>query len=314
STSPRCPALRPTSPRMPPRPPTRTTRPPCSSSPPTPPSSRPRTSSPRPPTTASSPPTRPPSGTTSSTRSSSPDQLGSGVAGQVAAVTHAARRPALGARLGRALAPYLLILPGGGWRLLFFLLPILTLAITSLESGDFINGFNFTWQVDNYSRGFTLYSTQFLHAIEYGGTATLVALLVSYPAAYWIAFHAGPRKSAYLLASRLPFLVSFFIRTLSWGVLLSDNGPLFGPLKSAHLLPEDFRVLATPIAVTGGLAYTFFPFMLLPVYASLEKIDRGLVEAAQDLFASRFEVLRRVIFPLSVPGVFAGVLLTGIPA
>jgi spermidine/putrescine transport system permease protein len=95
---------------------------------------------------------------------------------------------------------------------------------------------------------------------------------------------------------------------------MSDNGPLFAPLKSAHLLPPDFRVLATPAAVTFGLAYTFFPFMLLPVYASLEKIDRGLVEAAQDLFASKLEVFRRVIFPLSVPGVFAGVLLTGIPA
>jgi spermidine/putrescine transport system permease protein len=198
--------------------------------------------------------------------------------------------------------------------LLFFLLPIVTLGITSLESGDFINGFNFTWNFDNYSGGLSLYSTQFLHAIEFGGTATLVALVVSYPAAYWIAFHAGPRKSAYLLAVLLPFFVSFVIRTLSWGMLLTDNGPLFGPLKSAHLLPLDFHVLATPVAVTAGLAYTFFPFMLLPVYASLEKIDRGLVEAAQDLFASKFEVFRRVIFPLSVPGVFAGILLTGIPA
>ncbi len=232
----------------------------------------------------------------------------------MATATRAVKRPALGSRLGRALAPYLLILPGGGWLLIFFLLPIATLAITSLESGDFIGGFNFTWNFSNYSDGFSLYSTQYLHAIEYGGAATIVALLVAYPAAYWIAFYAGPRKAAYLLAVLLPFFVSFVIRTLAWETLLSDNGPLFGPLKSAHLLPLDFRVLATPIAVTGGLAYTFFPFMLLPVYASLEKIDRGLVEAAEDLFASRFEVFRRVIFPLSVPGVFAGVLLTGIPA
>ncbi|HEY8842060.1 MAG TPA: ABC transporter permease [Candidatus Dormibacteraeota bacterium] len=232
----------------------------------------------------------------------------------MAVESRAPRQPALRSRWGRALAPYLLILPGGGWMLLFFILPIATLAITSLESGDFINGFEFTWNLGNYSHGFSLYSTQFLHAIEFGGTATVVALVVSYPAAYWIAFHAGPRKSAYLLAVLLPFFVSFVIRTLSWGMLLTDNGPLFGPLKSAHLLPLDFRVLATPVAVVGGLAYTFFPFMLLPVYASLEKIDRGLVEAAQDLFSSKFEVFRRVIFPLSVPGVFAGVLLTGIPA
>jgi spermidine/putrescine transport system permease protein len=232
----------------------------------------------------------------------------------VSTSTPSVRRPALGARLGRALAPYVLILPGGGWLLVFFLLPMVTLAITSLESGDFINGFNFTWNFSNYSFGFNLYSEQFLHAVEYGGSATIVALLVAYPAAYWIAFYAGPRKSAYLLAVLLPFFVSFVIRTLSWETLLSDNGPLFGPLKTAHLLPADFRVLATPVAVTGGLAYTFFPFMLLPVYASLEKIDRGLIEAAEDLFANRFEVFRRVIFPLSAPGVFAGVLLTGIPA
>jgi spermidine/putrescine transport system permease protein len=232
----------------------------------------------------------------------------------VAVEARAPRQPALRPRWGRALAPYLLILPGSGWMLLFFLLPIATLAITSLESGDFINGFEFTWNFGNYSNGFGLYSTQFLHAVEFGGAATIVALVVAYPAAYWIAFHAGSRKSAYLLAVLLPFFVSFVIRTLSWAMLLSDNGPLFGPLKSAHLLPLDFRVLATPVAVIGGLAYTFFPFMLLPVYASLEKIDRGLVEAAQDLFASKFEVFRRVIFPLSVPGVFAGVLLTGIPA
>lgn len=232
----------------------------------------------------------------------------------MASGARAVRRPALSSRWGRALAPYLLILPGGGWLLIFFLLPIVTLAITSLESGDFISGFDFTWNFGNYSDGFNLYTQQYLHAVEYGGTATIVALVVAYPAAYWIAFYAGPRKSAYLLAVLLPFFVSFVIRTLSWETLLSDDGPLFGPLKSAHLLPQDFRVLATPVAVIGGLAYTFFPFMLLPVYASLEKIDRGLIEAAEDLFSNRLQVFLRVIFPLSIPGVFAGVLLTGIPA
>jgi spermidine/putrescine transport system permease protein len=217
-------------------------------------------------------------------------------------------------RWGRALAPYLLILPGGAWLLLFFLLPIVTLAIVSLESGDFINGFNFTWQFDNYSLGIQLYSEQYVHAIEYGGFATLVALAVAYPAAYWIAFHAGPRKAAYILVVLLPFFVSFVIRTLSWETFLGDDGPLLGPLKQLHLLPPDFRLLATPVAVTFGLAYTFFPFMLLPIYASLEKIDRRLVEAAEDLFANGREVFLRVIFPLSIPGVFAGVLLTGIPS
>jgi len=221
---------------------------------------------------------------------------------------------AIAPRVGRVLAPYLLILPGGGWILVFFLLPIVTLFVTSLQSGDFVSGFEFTWNFANYGLGLNLYADQYLHAIEFGGSATIVALLVAYPAAYWIAFRAGPRKSAYLLAVLLPFFVSFVIRTLSWETLLSDNGPLLGPLKAASLLPSDFRILATPIAVTGGLAYTFFPFMLLPIYVSLEKIDRRLIEAAQDLFADPVQVFRRVILPLSFPGIFAGVLLMGIPA
>lgn len=226
----------------------------------------------------------------------------------------ALRGRAIAPRLGRVLAPYLLILPGGGWMLVFFLLPIVTLLVTSLQSGDFVSGFEFTWNFANYGLGLNLYADQYLHAIEFGGSATIVALLVAYPAAYWIAFRAGPRKSAYLLAVLLPFFVSFVIRTLSWETLLSDNGPLLGPLKAASLLPSDFRILATPIAVTGGLAYTFFPFMLLPIYVSLEKIDRRLIEAAQDLFADPVQVFRRVILPLSFPGIFAGVLLMGIPA
>ena len=232
----------------------------------------------------------------------------------MATVRPALRRRAIVPRLGRVLAPYLLILPGGGWILVFFLLPIVTLLVTSLQSGDFVSGFEFTWNFANYGLGLNLYADQYLHAIEFGGSATIVALLVAYPAAYWIAFRAGPRKSAYLLAVLLPFFVSFVIRTLSWETLLSDNGPLLGPLKTASLLPSDFRILATPIAVTGGLAYTFFPFMLLPIYVSLEKIDRRLIEAAQDLFADPVQVFRRVILPLSFPGIFAGVLLMGIPA
>ena len=232
----------------------------------------------------------------------------------VATQPQAGRKVAFRVRLARAAAPYLLILPGGGWQFLFFVLPLLALAVTSLESGDFINGFRFDLNFSNYSFGVQLYSPQFLHSIEFGGLATITALLIAYPSAYWIAFFAGPRKSAYLLIVLLPFFVSFVIRTLSWETLMGDFGPIFGPLKNIGILPNDFHVLATPAAVSFGLAYTFFPFMLLPVYASLEKIDRRLIESAEDLYANRFEIFRRVIFPLSLPGVFAGVLLTGIPA
>jgi spermidine/putrescine transport system permease protein len=213
----------------------------------------------------------------------------------------------------RAAAPYFLIFPGGVWLVLLFMLPIVTLAITALESGDFLGGFQFTGNLGNFAFGVQTYPDQFLHAIEYGAASTLLALLIAYPVAYWIAFHSGPRKSVYLLLVLLPFFVSFVIRTLSWQLLLNDDGPLFGPLKAIHVIPSGFHVLATPIAVIGGLTYTFFPYMLLPIYASLEKIDRRLLEAAGDLFANKFQVLRRVVLPLSVPGVFAGILLTGIP-
>ena len=232
----------------------------------------------------------------------------------VATTSAVPRRAALRVRVARAAAPYLLILPGGTWLLLFFVLPIVTLAITSLETGDFITGFTFALNFANYPSGLQQYAPQFLHSLEYGGEATVLTFLVAYPAAYWIAFHAGPRKAAYLLVILLPFFVSFVIRTLSWETLLGDYGPVFKPLKDIGILPGDFRVLATPVAVVFGLAYTFFPFMMLPIYASLEKIDRRLVEAAEDLFANQFEVFRRVIFPLSLPGVFAGLLLTGIPS
>ncbi|HZQ49258.1 MAG TPA: ABC transporter permease [Candidatus Dormibacteraeota bacterium] len=224
------------------------------------------------------------------------------------------RKPALRVRVARAATPYLLIFPGAGWLALFFVLPLVFLAITSLESGDFITGYTFDMNFGNYSYGINLYAAQFAHSIEFGGLATLAALVIAYPAAYWIAFHAGPRKAAYLLIVLLPFFVSFVIRTISWETLLSDYGPLLGPLKNVRVLPSDFRVLATPAAVSFGLAYTFFPYMMLPIYASLEKIDRRLVESAEDLYSNRVEVFRHVIFPLSLPGVFAGVLLTGIPA
>jgi spermidine/putrescine transport system permease protein len=131
--------------------------------------------------------------------------------------------------------------------------------------------------------------------------------------AYWIAFKGGARKSTYLFLLLLPFFVSFVLRTVSWEYILGDNGILLGPLKSAGLVQENFRILATGTAVIGGLTYNYLPFMVLPIYVALERIDYRLVEAAQDLYASRTMAFRRIVFPLSLPGVFAGVLLTFVP-
>jgi spermidine/putrescine transport system permease protein len=217
-------------------------------------------------------------------------------------------------RLGRILAPYLLVLPGGVWLIVFFLVPMAFLLSISLQTGNIIDGFRLTWRFANYSDAVRRYHTQFARSLLYGGLATAITLVVSYPLAYWIAFRGGKYKNTFLFLLLLPFFVSFVIRTLAWEFILSDDGIVLGTLKSWHVLPHNFHVLATSTAVVAGIAYNFLPFMALPLYVSLERIDRRVVEAAHDLYANRFEVFRRVILPLSIPGVFAGVLLTFVPA
>ena len=214
----------------------------------------------------------------------------------------------------KLLAPYLLLLPGGLWLGVLFVVPIAVMASISLQTGNLIEGFRQTFHFATYWDGVTLYRAQLVRSLEFGFIATVASLLISYPMAYWIAFRGGRHKSTFLLLILLPFFVSFVIRVLSWQFILADQGILFGTLKSLGLLPRNFHVLATPFAVVCGLTYNFFPFMALPLYVSLERIDRRLVEAAGDLYASRTQTFLRVVFPLSVPGIFAGILLTFIPA
>jgi spermidine/putrescine transport system permease protein len=230
----------------------------------------------------------------------------------VSAVAPAA--PARRSRFRRALAPYALIFPGGLWLGIFFVVPALVMLSVSLQTGSLDEGFRQTFHFSTYTDGITRFHTQIVRSIEYGSIATIAALVISYPMAYWIAFHGGRRKSSFLLLLLLPFFVSFVIRTISWEFLLSDNGIVLQPLKDAGILDKDFHVLATSFAVVAGLTYNFLPFMALPLYVSLERIDRSLVEAAGDLYAGKAQTFWRVILPLSIPGIFAGVLLTFIPA
>jgi spermidine/putrescine transport system permease protein len=215
----------------------------------------------------------------------------------------------------RRLVPYLLLAPGGFWVLLFFLIPMVLLAFTSLKSGGILSGgFKFTWEFSNYSYAIKSYSTQFIRSIEYSVLVTIAALLLAYPMTYWIAFYGGKWKSSLLLLILLPFFVSFVIRTIQWQFILGDTGPLLGPLKNWGILPDGFRVLATPFAVVAGITYNFLPFTALPLYVALERIDKSLVEAAKDLYASRAQAFLKVVLPLSLPGVFAAFLLTFVPA
>ena len=214
---------------------------------------------------------------------------------------------------GRRLAPYLIGLPGGMWLAIFFVIPILVMLSLSLQSGNAEEGFRFTWEWSNYADAWEFYSTQFIRSLVFALIVTGLCLVLAYPMAYWIAFYGGARKSTYLFLILLPFFVSFVIRTASWKFILNDQGFVLGPLKEAGLLPADFHLLATTTAVIGGLTYNYLPFMVLPLYVALERVDPSLVEAAHDLFASRASAFRRVVFPLSLPGVFAGVLITFVP-
>jgi spermidine/putrescine transport system permease protein len=217
-------------------------------------------------------------------------------------------------RLGARLAPYYLVLPGWLWLALFFVVPTFVMLSVSTQTGDIVSGFKQTFHWHSYVEAWDRYHVQLVRSLVYGLAATLLCLLIGYPVAYWIAFRGGPYKSSLLFLLLLPFFVSFVIRTLSWNFILSDNGILLSPLRHLGLIGSRFHVLQTPYAVIGGLTYNFIPFMVLPIYVALERVDRALLEASADLYASSREAFRKVVFPLSLPGVFAGVLLTFVPA
>ncbi len=215
----------------------------------------------------------------------------------------------------RWLTPYLLLTPGLAWLALFFLVPLGFLAYQSLETQnpiDFTNSFGWAWH--NYSDALTGYHVQLVRSFEYAAIATAIALVVSYPLVYWIAFRGGRWKNLLLLMIIAPFFVTYLIRTLAWETILSDRGIVVRILRDLHLLSPDGRLLATSVAVVAGITYNFLPFMALPLYVALEQIDPRLIEAAQDLYASRPKAFLRVTLPLSAPGLVAGTLLTFIPA
>jgi len=198
--------------------------------------------------------------------------------------------------------------------MVFFLVPMLTMLSTSFQEGTFERGFTFTGRWQNYTDSFAAYDTQIYRSLLYGLIVTVITLAISFPMAYWIAFRGGRRKNLYLLLLLLPFFTPFIIRTLAWKQILADNGILLGALKDWGVMPDDFQLLATPVAVLGGLIYNFLPFMALPLYVALERLDPRLLDAASDLYSNRRQAFLKVTLPLALPGVFAGSLLTFIPS
>jgi len=215
----------------------------------------------------------------------------------------------------RGLTPFLLLAPGLVFLLAFFVVPLGFLAYQSLETGNQITlQYSFNWAWGNYWHAIRDYKSQFIRSLEYAGIATVLALVLSYPLAYWIAFRGGRWKNLLLLFIVAPFFVTYLIRTLAWETILADNGLVVRILRDVGLLGANGRLLATSTAVVAGITYNFLPFMALPLYVSLEQINPDLIEAAQDLYASRWKAFLRVTLPLSLPGVVAGTLLTFIPA
>jgi spermidine/putrescine transport system permease protein len=261
----------------------------------------------------------------------------------------------------RNIAPYALLLPGLLWLAVFFVYPAFQMFLVSLWTGNIQDGFQQSWNWGIYPEAITEYWPWIARSIVYGGLATILAFALGFPLAYAIAFRGGQYKNILLFLVIAPFFTSFLLRTISWKIILADTGIVLGPLKSIGLLPEDFQLLATPAAVIAGITYNFLPFMTLPLYVALEKIDRRLLEAAEDLYAGPWrprgtivgaavggilgvvvgvvmewgpialgipgliigaivgtwlisEAFIRVTLPLSLPGIFAGSLLTFIPA
>ena len=218
----------------------------------------------------------------------------------------------------RRLAAYLMLSPGGLYLVIGFLVPLVIIVILSLSSGGglFSSGgkTTFSWEWSNYSQALTENWKIYLRSIAYAAIATTLCISLAYPMAYWIAFYGGRWKATLFMMILVPFFVSFVIRTVQWNFILGTNGLLFGPLKNLGVIPQDFHVLRTPVAVIAGITYNYMPFAALPLYVALERIDRRLVEAAKDLYATKQTSFRKVVLPLSVPGIFAAVILTFVPA
>jgi spermidine/putrescine transport system permease protein len=212
------------------------------------------------------------------------------------------------------IVPYLFLVPGGLWLIAFFVIPLITTVSVALQEGTLATGFRLTFNFGIFPEAIDRWSTQLIRSLQYGLTVTVLAMLIGYPMAYTIAFRGGRYKNILLLLVIMPFFTSFIIRTISWKFILADQGFVLGTLKDIGILDQGFRLLATPVAVISGITYNFLPFVVLPLYVALERIDPRLIEAATDLYASRLQAFLRVTLPLSISGVFAASLLSFIPA
>ena len=219
--------------------------------------------------------------------------------------------------LSKVKMPYLLLLPGFLFLFTFFILPIINLGQVSTQTrvvGAEDDLFEQTWQFSNYITALSENKEQFSRSFIFALCSTILALAIAYPLAYAIAFKSGRYKNILLVMVIAPFFTSFLLRTIAWKQILGEEGPVVSVLRAVSIIGDTTTITATPFAVVTGLTYNFLPFMTLPLYASLERIDPRTMEAAGDLYANGLTTFRKVTLPLSMPGVVAGTLLTFIPA
>ena len=213
--------------------------------------------------------------------------------------------------------PYLLLLPGVAFLFTFFILPIINLAQTSTQTpvgGGDTGQFEQTLRFSNYLDAFLENREQFGRSFVYATIATLLALAIAYPLAYAIALKGGKLKNFMLILVIAPFFTSFLLRTVAWKQILGEEGFVVPTLRTIGIISDNTTLTSTSFAVVMGMTYNFLPFMTLPLYASIDRIDPRTLEASGDLYANGFTTFRRVTLPLSMPGVVAGTLLTFIPA
>jgi spermidine/putrescine transport system permease protein len=214
----------------------------------------------------------------------------------------------------RTLLPYIFLGPGLLWLIVFYLIPLVNQGGVSLMTGNPEDGYVLHWHFATYTNAISDYSTQFGRSVLFSGIATIACLVIGFPLAYFIAYKSGKYRNFMLLLTVLPFFTSYVLRTVSWQLILNDNGWVVHRFQDVGLLSSSGHLLATNLAVIAGITYNFLPFMVLPLYVTLERLDRRLIEAATDLYASRATAFRKVTVPLALPGIFAGSLLTFIPA
>jgi spermidine/putrescine transport system permease protein len=213
---------------------------------------------------------------------------------------------------------WLMLLPIAIWLLAFVVAPAAIMLVYSFCSRDELGEVVYEFTTDNYRLALgKMYAAILWRSTVLAGLTTVLCLVIGYPAAYYIGRRPPKSRSRLLLLVMIPFWTSFLIRAYAWMTILKDQGLLNGLLQWLRLVPNFFgatSLLYTPTAVVIGMVYSYLPFMMLPIYASAEKLDESLVEAAQDLGATPLAVFRRVIIPLTRPGIYAGVLLVFVPA